>query len=296
MLKKINDIKVHKIQLDAKKLTPDKIQGYDMFSEIYANIFICARKKTGKTTIMCNIIKKCINKDTTLIFFVGTINKDATYKKMLEYLDNKGIVYFAHDSIYEDGKDLLSEYIEEINGMNFDEKEEDSESEDDNVCDENCKKKYYDDNHVCILKNDNEIKIKIRKPKKEAPKYMIIFDDISSEIRDNKTLINLLKKNRHYRSKIIVSSQYIHDMPPSSLEQCDYFIILGGHRIEKLKKIYEASDPVIELKTFIDLYNDSTREKFNFFYIDKVNNTYRKNFDKEYCTELDYLTSSRIFS
>ena len=47
-------------------------------------------------------------------------------------------------------------------------------------------------------------KKKKKKCKYKCCEYMIIFDDLSSELK-SKSLLNLLKKNRHYKSKLIIS-------------------------------------------------------------------------------------------
>ena len=45
---------------------------------------------------------------------------------------------------------------------------------------------------------------KQRKSKYRAP-------DLSTELK-SRSLLALLKKNRHYRSKLIISSQWLHDL------------------------------------------------------------------------------------
>ena len=222
MLKKINDVGVKKINLPTVDVS--KIKGFEYIPSLYTTIYICARRRSGKTTIINTLLKNLTNKETTVIFFVGTINRDPSYKKMLEYLDNKNIKY------------------------------------------------------------DNEIRIKIRnnKPKKICCKYLLIFDDISSQLRNNPLLTKLLKMGRHFKCTVIISSQYIHDLEPQALENVDYYLLLKGHRGEKIKKVYEYSDPVITFENFLKLYKTATQEPYNFFYIDKNNSSYRKNFNEEF--------------
>ena len=69
---------------------------------------------------------------------------------------------------------------------------------------------------------------------------MIVFDDLSGELK-SKSLLNLLKKNRHYKSKLIISSQWIHDLLPESRKQMDVFIVFKGFTKLKMMEIYKES-------------------------------------------------------
>ncbi len=75
-LKKINDIAVKPII--QSKLAKDDILGYHYFPTLYSNIYI----KTGKTTLIYNVLKHCTYKKTKVVFFCSTIHRDATYKKI----------------------------------------------------------------------------------------------------------------------------------------------------------------------------------------------------------------------
>ena len=79
-VKKINDVVVKppKVLLDNQDNRP--VKGAKMIAEPYANIFLCARKKSGKTVTIHNILKNCVGRDTTVIFFCSTLYKDPTYR------------------------------------------------------------------------------------------------------------------------------------------------------------------------------------------------------------------------
>ena len=85
-LKQINNFNVNVIK------TPDTnhlVKGYDLVRELYANIFLCANKKSGKTNVLFNILRQCIGKKTKKVYiFCNTIYKDANYKEILKWLNN----------------------------------------------------------------------------------------------------------------------------------------------------------------------------------------------------------------
>ena len=122
---------------------------------------------------------------------------------------------------------------------------------------------------------------KPRKEKKLAPEYIFIFDDLGSDLR-HPCITQLCKVSRHYKAKLIFSSQYIHDLSTSSIKNLDYTLIFKSFNKEKLLVLYDALDLSIEFETFEKLYQDATAEQFHFLYVDSRENKYRKDFDKEF--------------
>jgi hypothetical protein len=170
-------------------------------------------------------------------------------------------------------KENVIELKEEEDNKNDDEEDEEDEKE--------MKPKL-------ILFNDNEdemtFKIKKYKPKKITPRHLLIFDDISDEMRNNRYLRALMKKNRHLRSKVIISTQHFTDVNPDVRKMFDIWILFKDHEEDILKQIYQACSLNISYSKFIELYKDATKEKFNFLFIDKNNCQYRNNFNLEYNT------------
>ena len=73
-LKQINNQYVKAIPLP--EIDPRPVKGYDICQEFYANIFLCAKKKSGKTSALFKILKECATKKTIIIIFCSTVNKD----------------------------------------------------------------------------------------------------------------------------------------------------------------------------------------------------------------------------
>ena len=66
-LQQINRQFVKKIQIPNEDTRP--IKGFDICEEVYANIVLFAKKKSGKTSTLAKIMKECINKET--IIYLG---------------------------------------------------------------------------------------------------------------------------------------------------------------------------------------------------------------------------------
>ena len=66
--KEINKISIKPVVHLA--LESHEILGYDYFPTLYSNIYICSRRRSGKTTLIYNILKHCVNKRTNVVFSV----------------------------------------------------------------------------------------------------------------------------------------------------------------------------------------------------------------------------------
>lgn len=236
---KINNIEVEPLS-DTEDFDKSKIIGYDYFAQPFCNIFLCARKNSGKTTLIYEILRHILDgeHEQKVHFFVGTIKKDVIYDRIKELLDYHDIEYDENDSIYDDnGQNLVERLFNKINDGN--------------------------------------------KKNLTFAQHIIIFDDISAELRhDNYWIPALLKQNRHIKSKIIISSQYITDIIPSARLQIDYCLVFGGLSNRNLMDLFNSLNIWLpELKDFIELYRQVTKRKYNFLYIDNVEQVFRENFN-----------------
>ena len=86
-----------------------------------------------------------------------------------------------------------------------------------------------------ILDSDSEEEEPKRKSKYQSPEYIFIFDDLSTELKSS-TIPRLLKVNRHFLCKTLISSQWWNDLHPMSRKQADYFICFEATRKRNWKK------------------------------------------------------------
>jgi hypothetical protein len=271
---KINKIKVNKILVD-NELPPERILGYDMFPILYSAIFLTAKKKSGKTNVIANILDKCADKDTKIMFFVSTIHKDSTYKAILKNLDKKKISYNVHESFLEDGINYIDELVNILN----------EQAKEDEVNLAMIEEKKNNPEKVIPFLNfsNGEISVeekKLKKKKVVSPEWILVFDDLSFLLKDP-SISYLLKRMRHFKMKIIISSQYLLDLKPESIKQIDYSLIFRSFDEDKLEKLYRGLDISIDnggFNKFIDLYNYATSEPFSFLYTSALGE-FRKNFN-----------------
>ncbi len=89
--------------------------------------------------------------------------------------------------------------------------------------------------------------------KQLALKYVFIFDDLLNDLR-HPSITQLFKTSRHYKAKVIVSSQYIHDLSNSCIKNLEYTLAYQSFNREKLLVLFEALDLSIEFKLFEQYY------------------------------------------
>lgn len=280
-----------------------KIKGGDVCSEVYANIGLIAKKNSGKTLSLFHLLKECIGKGTKeIIIFCTTLYKDRAWIHIRKWLDEKEIPYQGFTSIYQDGENQIEKLINRLN-EEAEEREAQEEEQQAGAGEERQTTSQTCDMILEELKRHNDLlgqflehKIgggdidrpkKKRKDKYLCPEYFIIMDDIGNQLK-NPALTTLLNWNRHYKAKVIVSTQYLNHLLPDSRKMMDLFLIFKGQPLKKLQEIYADADISIPFELFVTLYRKATKKKFSFLWIDTREEEFRRNFtDKFHLPEPD---------
>lgn len=283
-----------KIQLiEVPKVNEKNIVGADMFPGIIgllANILLFAKKRSGKTNTLANILLTCAGKNTIIVIFCATFYKDLAWIEIKKKMDKLGLNYIIRTSLYNDNRnnelEILLNYI--IKKSEYDAQMEELEkiSKIPNQITGPISVKF---NDAIAIAGQGVIhpidipnpEIKFKKEKEVAPEYLFIFDDLSSEIKD-KQIARLMKINRNLRSKVIISTQYINDILPDARQQIDYCILFGKIPDDKLIEIHHDCGISLDFNVFKQIYEDATYEKYNFLKINTRDDTFSKNFDIAY--------------
>lgn len=269
-IQKINDQTVKPIKIP--HIDKSKIKGSELFDELYANIFLLAKKKSGKTSTIFSILKKCCGPNTSVIVFCSTVYKDDNWIKIITWLKKHKIDVQIFTSIYDDDGNQVQIMLDDLNALGEEKfKEIDDE-----------KPQITPLGHLLFESNNDEnIDGKENSTGILAPEYILVFDDMSDELKDPFIPV-LLKKNRHYKLKVIISSQYYNDIRKDGRQQLDYMLIFGGVPEEKLIEVHKDLDLSIPLQTFLKCYKNATNVKYNFLYIDVRSEQLRRNFSHRY--------------
>jgi len=273
----INTVKVKPIVNNITEEITD-VKGKKLFKNNLSNIFICSRKRSGKSCLIGNILSKMTDKRTTIIVFSSTINIDPCYINIKDILEKKGISMLSYTHfIDDDGHNILDDFLRDLEQEQIEEDIRQEEIETKNLI----------TGDGTFLKFEGEQDLRTKKrikksyiPKKSVPKYILVFDDLSSDLRHS-SIIKNLKSNRHRNIMNIISSQYFLDLNTGAMNNLDYLIIFKGQDEDKLEKIHKRLDLGITLGTLKKYYEYAVKEPYNFLYIDIRNDEYRKNFNEK---------------
>ena len=284
---KINNVKIKPIITNEHPM--EKIGAYKLFPEPYCNVGIVAKKKSGKTSVLYNCLEKCANKNTHVWLFSSTIHRDSTYKSILEMLEMKKCQVSTFTHFLDEGGNILEEIINELKSVNGDSGEQSQEAEGGGVYDrvqttQQCKVKFGGEKTEEQLEKEEERKyIKEEKKKRKKtlyPEHIFCFDDLGSDMR-NKALSQLLKTNRHFKSKVFMLGHTLTDLDPSARKQLDYALIFKSFSEDKLKDLYKDLDLSIDFENFIKAYHYATMQPYSFLYISTKTDELRKNFNEK---------------
>ena len=230
-----------------------------------------------------------IGPDTKVIIISPTISMDKTWIDNVKKLEKKGYSVSTFSSINEfDGQqrfNVIRDFMDENKDVDSD---TDSDEEDKKPIIQTTSRSLLLDPFKKPVQYTNPQHTIVKKPKRKkvkkiTPKYIIIIDDCGSEARD-KNLEQLMKTNRHYKSMVLISSQSLHDLTPNQIRQLQYVFLFSRFSYDKLESLYKSLDLSIDFDKFLELYKDSTSEKYGFLYIarESSGDKYRKGFQYEY--------------
>lgn len=315
----MSNVRVFKRRINNKRVVPIKevqiskhrVLGKELFSEPYANIYLLAKKKTGKTTTLFNILQECANANTIVIFFVSTLFKDDSYKHIIKWLKDNKIPYIVETSFKKinpaTGRefDQFAQLVKFLKNENPDpvwqylladdsdsEYESESESEEEELTTHKLSRKYrYRKMEPESDSEDEDTQkelIKKKKTQEIAPELFIIMDDISAELHNETALESLLKENRHIKSKVIISTQGAKDILPTSIAMQDYVLLFSKVPIEHLAHIHKFAKIDLPFDTFLGIYKNAVKpdkrgeKSHNFLYVDTNTGELRQNFAFKY--------------
>jgi hypothetical protein len=258
--KKLNDIKIHPVRI--QQPDTDEIKGKDYLPTLYNNSLIIAKKNSGKTMMIAQLLRETIDDRTNVVVFSGTSSADPVWLEIKKDLNKRNINAEFHLDIIENGINIIQAYIEAFQEM-ADEEQQPEEP----------------------ITEEPELflKVKVRKERKRkyiVPRWLFVFDDISKAL-SNRYVAILTKMHRHFMCRVIISTQYAHDIDRDTLIQMDYVFLFRMIEVDKLKIFHERLALWKNYTDFEKIYKFATEEKYSFLMIDRVNGVFRRNFSDQ---------------
>jgi hypothetical protein len=255
---------------------PNQILGYDIIPMLYSNVFVSGRKGSGKTNIINHLIKHCTSRETTLIIFSATHNSDANWLEIKKWLEARKQPSLFYLNISDGKTSHINDLMQLI-------QEEDAAAEQEKKKPKQSKAEIIKFNNSDSDEDENGGRLNqtTKSRAKQGPKYMFIFDDISAELKQKGVAV-LLKHLRHYKSKVIISSQYPNDIDRAARVQIDFWCLFKGFEPIKMEEVFPQLDVNgLDFDGFYSIYKGVTRVPHNFLYVNKGENELRQNFNQK---------------
>jgi hypothetical protein len=237
--------KIRKIENEAKHAKQSggsNILGHELRSDPYANIFLCGRKKSGKTVAIKMILDVCLPKKIPVIIICPSLDTDANWRDMIDWLKKRGNEVFEYYGIInpdtgENNLVTIMKHMEKLNRK--------------------------DPNHLTA----------------KGLKYMLIMDDCGKQMR-NSIVYQFLLKNRHEKCGTILSGQSMKNIQPDVRQQIGLWLLFPKLNEKDLKLIYEDSDPPVSWEEFEAKYEKATSAQYSFLYF-TPDGDFRTKFQKD---------------
>ena len=273
---KLNNIKVKPVV--SVDTGDQKVKGYQLINLKNWICYISARKKSGKSSLISNIIDKTTTKKTTIWLFCSTYKIDKTWIEVVKNLKARGYIVNCFETIVDgSGKKAINNLEVVLDDLAQGDNEGDKKikvAEEPEMLDRFgiMRKKGMGK----IFKGKGEKKEK--KPKIQVASNLFIIDDLPQQLK-NPAVDRLCKTHRHSNSNVILSSQYVKDLNPCSITQIDVLVCFKGYNDEKMEHLHKILDLSIPFDLFYSIYNHCCEEDFNFMLLNVRTEDLRKNFN-----------------
>lgn len=275
---KLNNIKIKPVV--CVDTGSEKVKGYKLFNLKAWICYISARKKSGKTSLISNIIDKTTSKKTTIWLFCSTYKIDKTWIEVIKNLKERGYIVNCFETIFEgSGKKSINNLEIVLDDLAKGETEGEGKA----IKKETETEDYLDRFGIMrkrgmgsIFKGKGEKKEK--KPKIQVASNLFIIDDLPQQLK-NPAVDRLCKTHRHSNSNVIISSQYVKDLNPCSITQIDMLVCFKGFNDEKMEHLHKILDLSIPFDLFYSIYNHCCSEDYNFMCLNVRTEDLRKNFN-----------------
>jgi hypothetical protein len=118
--------------------------------------------------------------------------------------------------------------------------------------------------------------------KQHSPPCLLIFEDLVTDITNNDDIMKrIFFQGRHFLFNIIITSQTYHALPKNYRLNTTH-IVLYQLPDKDIKSIIDEIS--ISKKDLLDFYEEATKEKYNFLYINLKDKKFYKNFEYELTT------------
>lgn len=275
------DIRPIPVKKDPDEKKP--IKGADIIPELYPGSVACvAKTKSGKTTVINHILEHTIDERTDVHIFCSTANVDEGWKTIIKNLRARGIAVHVYPAT------MVGHGTKRINFLKilYDNFEAEDKRADAN---KKVKKGLHElSKHNTFLAVHNPVadpeNVGIREEKvyhDRVPKRQVILDDLSIPELHDESVDTALKKTRHYKCRVICSTQHIMHMSKTAFGQLTMVLLWRGFSQDYIKSLIDGRlITSLEFKKFYLLYKSLTKPDYSFISVYQTEGEIRHKFSK----------------
>lgn len=267
--------------LDEKKNYP--VYGRNLISQLYAAVNIVGNVGSGKTRLVWNILKGCCGPESSVFIFSTTAHNDKSWDGIKAWLEDSDIRFSISTTLDEDGSKCIDMITErQVRQSIIDKKKLEifnlqklGHYRDPSLpfCGAMFKDPDYEfrrpPKERDFLPTIDPFLLSVNGVMEEYAPIIIILDDMSKDQLNDSSVQNLIKRYRHFKCKVILSSQYAVDTSPTIRENTACWFVFGGLPNRKLQIIYDAIGSSIDLDEFVARYREATAERHSYLRIDR---------------------------
>lgn len=225
-----------------------------VFAKIPFTSYLVAQKKSGKTTLLLNLLK---NKE----IYKGKFNQIKWFSPTAQF-DSKVMDLFDEKDLTVENKVLKKlQEKEKLKTKILEEEEPDSNYEGFEMY-EKLGIEYLKE----IIKDQKQIIEKYGKD--NADDVLLVMDDcITDKILKSTPFIDFCFKSRHYRISVFFISQSYFSLPKPLRLNNSQVIIFGTGNMKELNSIFHENGGTLSWYEFKEIYQDAIKKDYNFFNI-----------------------------
>ena len=286
MIKEISIAGLNNDPIKVKKPNIPQSDNKDL-PRFFFNMLLVAQKHSGKIFLLAKLIKNY--QKTKILDNEGNIHKVRVILFAPTAFSESNKIY---ETLNVDPEDIHVNYSDDQLLMVLDE----IKQENDEIKEYRKKLQLYEkfkkvkdvhelsDEEILELHMFKFNKHHIEKPKHEHERInFLIFDDIigtnnGAFRKSGSALQNLIIKNRHHFTNVILTTQYIKSINPIIRENIDIWCLYKSQNKKSLvDKIYELVSGVVSEEHFIELFEYATEKPYSAFVIDNHKETPKEN-------------------
>jgi hypothetical protein len=254
---KRSDLVVQPVECKKEDDAALPIKGEFLFPgvSLYGSVFLAGSSGLGKTTTLAHILPRTTQKHDQVYIMSATIHVDPIWQQITEDLEKRKVHCVKFDSLY--GSDGRTNVLEGLLKTFADMDQGDETPKVDNV-------------PIWIATNHTQVKDKVVKKKKkkfQTPYRTLVLDDLSSKELRSQAILDVLRRSRHFKVKVYISSQAILAILPASMQQLSVICVWKGMSEHYMKELHSRISCSIPWEDFYALYREITDIKHQFMSI-----------------------------